>query len=130
MKSRFFSLKKFSLISILGLFWSFSPLHAGSHDEPVDKFVNVAELKRLLEVAREAGFTEDEIGKITIEREGKVINVLEFLKAWEQKQKDMKARERAYVDTDYLTAQDIFSELNKTQPKDLSKLRDQSRFRE
>jgi hypothetical protein len=87
-------------------------------------FYNIEELKRLLEVARESGFTEKEMREITIEDGGKVINVWDFLKEMERKKRERAAKDKAQQEKVYLTVQDVFEEMEKDLPKDLSKLRD------
>ena len=94
----------------------------------VDEAVNVRELRRLLDVARESGFTEDEVRKITVEYNGEVINVWEFLARLEEEKAQKEARDKAMREKPYHTVQDVFQDLEKGQPKDLEKLRKDFRF--
>ena len=88
-------------------------------------FRDVVELKRLLEVAREAGFSDKEMREITIEDdEGKIINVWAYLEEVERL-KRLEARQRkAQEEKVYLTVQDVYTELKKDEPADLTRLRD------
>ena len=88
-------------------------------------FRDVVELKRLLEVAREAGFSDKEMREITIEDdEGKIINVWAYLEEVERL-KLLEARQRkAQEEKVYLTVQDVYTELKKDEPADLTRLRD------
>ncbi len=101
-----------------------SPGAAHAQEEKREGFYNVEELKRLLEVARESGFTEKELREITVEDGDKVINVWEFLKEHERKKRERAARLKAQEEKVYLTVQDVVEDLEKEQPKDLSRLRD------
>ncbi len=101
-----------------------SPGAAQAQDEKQEGFYNVEELKRLLEVARESGFTEKELREITVEDGDKVINVWDFLKEYERKKRERAARLKAQQEKVYLTVQDVVEDLEKEQPKDLTRLRD------
>lgn len=101
-----------------------SPGAAYAQDEKREGFYNVEELKRLLEVARESGFTEKELREITVEDGDKVINVWDFLKEYERKKRERAARLKAQQEKVYLTVQDVVEDLEKEQPKDLTRLRD------
>ncbi len=132
---------------LLGLAISLAGTAAQGQEEKREGFYNVEELKRLLEVARESGFTEKEMREITIEDEGNRllevaqkfgftekemheitdkggINVWDFLKLMERKKRERAAQAKAQQEKVYLTVQDVFDEMEKDLPKDLSKLRD------
>ncbi len=102
----------------------FAP-HPGTAQEVRGKgFYDVEELRRLLEVAREAGFSEQELREITIEDEGKVINVWQYLQELERKKREAAARLKAQQEKVYLTVQEQLEELKKDDPEDLTRLRD------
>ncbi len=83
------------------------------------------ELRRMLELAREAGFSEEQVRNITVEdEEGTTINafkVIEDIERCRREEDERLAAERARV---YLTPQDIFKELDVGQKKDLKDLRE------
>ncbi len=83
------------------------------------------ELRRMLELAREAGFSEEQVRNITVEdEEGNTINAFKVIEEIERCHREEEARlaaERAKV---YLTPQDVFQELDGGQKKDLRHLRD------
>lgn len=89
-----------------------------------ERLKRLQELERLLEVAREAGFTEAEVANITVDRDGDKVNVLEFVKqerAWfiqSSEKVEIGKKER------YLTVQDITNELRQQEPKQLDDLRE------
>lgn len=85
---------------------------------------DVDELKRMLELARESGFSEEEVRQITVEDdEGNTINafkVINDIERCRREETERLAAERARV---YLTPHDIFKELDGGQKKDLKDLR-------
>ena len=88
-------------------------------------FSNVVELKRLLEVAREAGFSDKEMREITIEDgKGNVFNVWAYLEEVERLKRLEAEKLKAQKEKVYLTVQDVFTDLKKEEPADLSRLRD------
>jgi len=97
------------------------PVIAGQYD--------INELKRLIDIARESGFTDQQIKDITVEDEdGNVINAWAFIQEYERKQQaeaDRLAAERARI---YLTPHDIIDELDQKQTKDIDALREKLLF--
>lgn len=118
-----------------------------------ERAVNLGELKRLLEVARESGFSEEEIHKITIEDNGRLLKaaratgfskedvrevlsggnerliiVWRFLLLLEAKRKLDAERLKELKEKRYLTVQDFLSDLRKGEPKDLDALRREPEF--
>ncbi|HKI97259.1 MAG TPA: hypothetical protein VKB51_02175 [bacterium] len=90
---------------------------------------DINELRRLIDLARDSGFTEEQLHQITVEDEhGNVVNALDFLKAYDKHKKEEAARQEAERKKVYLSPQDILNELDKEQPKDLDKLRDKMLF--
>ena len=101
---------------------------AMAQEADTEGFYDIEELERLIQIARESGFSQEEIAEITIEDNGKVINALEYLEAQKIKRRlaDEKAREKAAKK--YLTIQDILRELAKDTQGDIDQLRDESVF--
>ena len=68
------------------------------------------EMDAMLNMAREAGFGEDEIRQITVERNGKQINVWEMIE--QEKRRKQRAASLVVKPKDrYLTVQDITDEI-------------------
>ncbi|MFI5400619.1 MAG: hypothetical protein ACHQZQ_06175 [SAR324 cluster bacterium] len=86
----------------------------------------VVELETLIEAARKAGLTEEQIRQITvIDEEGRSINAWEYLQSQieaKRKQEALELEERTKV---YLTVPDVFADLRKREPQDLELLRKQ-----
>lgn len=112
-------------------------------------FYDVVELRRLLEVARESGFSEQELREITIEDNGDFIkaarkagfsekelttmtaagdetrlNIWGYLQVLEARKKLADDRLKAQRSKVYLTVQDLFAEMRKKNQDDLTELRD------
>lgn len=107
----------------IGLGIGAAQLTAAEEDVP-EGLVNLQELIRLIEIARESGFTEEEIEDITIEDHGRVIKALEYynqiLAQRARKQKEIEER----LSRVYFTVEDIIKELVALEPGDLKKLRE------
>lgn len=120
-----FSISLVSTILVISLL-TFSGAMAQERD--IEGFYDLEDLERLIQIARESGFTQEEISEITIEDNGKIINALEYLEAQKNKLRlaDEIAREKAAKK--YLTIQDILRELAKDTQGDIEQLRDESVF--
>ncbi len=82
------------------------------------------EMENYLQVATDAGFTEDELKEITIERDGETIYVWDFVERERQRiQKIIEARDEARKKR-YITVKDITEDLMETESRELSRLRD------
>ncbi|MEE8433242.1 MAG: hypothetical protein V3S64_00505, partial [bacterium] len=112
---------------------------------------DIDELRRILEIARESGFTEDDIKQMTVEDEtgdiidsarksgftdeeigqimdtdasGQRIIAWKVIEILEKRRKDEKRRRDEIQNRKYLTPQDVFKELDGGQKKDLKDLRE------
>ena len=113
-----------ALILSIALFVPTAPAQEGLSEDLYD----IRELERLIQIARESGFTEEEVKKITIEAEGQVINAWEFLEARRRAQKEAEEEARRLASKQYLTVKDVFDELDEKHEKDLQTLREKSVF--
>lgn len=94
-------------------------------EEKIRGFYNVIELRRLLEVARESGFSEAEVRKITIEDNGKLINAWEYLQELEREKRMAEEKLRDDLARRFLTIPDVFERLKEDEEADLNKIRNQ-----
>lgn len=90
--------------------------------EDIERKKLLKELDNLIKVAKEAGFTEQEIKQITIERDGETINVWEFIQEEEKRQKSA-SKKKVKFQKRYLSVRDIAKDLTKKEPKRLDELR-------
>ena len=90
---------------------------------------NIDELRRLIDLARESGFSDEQVRDITVEDEsGNSIRAYEFLQAYDRRQKEEAARIAAVQKKVYLSPKDVMKELDQKQPQDLNQLRDTMLF--
>ena len=103
---------------------------AGQASQGVQSFqriadLNIDELKRLIQTAREAGFTDAQIQDITVEDpDGHVVKAWAYIQEYERRKKEEEARKEAERKKVYLTPQDITAELDKKQTQEIEQLRD------
>ncbi len=90
-----------------------------------DKYYNVRELIRLIEKAREAGISDEELKGLEIRDGDQEINVLEYIEAekLERLRKNQKLKE--LLNKKFLTVNDIYNELIKSEPEVIKKLREE-----
>ena len=81
------------------------------------------EMQRYLDVAREAGFTEQELKEVTIERNGEVVNVWQYIQNELTRQKKLEQEKKQSRNKLYLDADDVREDLRGEQPSQISKLR-------
>ncbi len=86
----------------------------------------VQELLQLIEAARQAGLTEDQIRQLTlVDEEGNSINAFDYLQSQLEAKRKEEARERELRTKVYLTVRDVFADLRKGESQDLNMLREQ-----
>ena len=86
----------------------------------------VQELMSLIESARQAGLTEDQIRQLTlIDEEGNSINAWDYLQSELEARRKQEALEREQRTKVYLTVRDVFADLRKNETQDLNMLREQ-----
>jgi hypothetical protein len=84
----------------------------------------VQELLTLIEAARQAGLTEDQIRQLTvIDEEGNSINAWDYLQSQLEAKRKQEALEREERTKVYLTVRDVFADLRKRETQDLDRLR-------
>lgn len=98
--------------------------------ESDEGFYDLEELERIFEVARESGFSEEELRQITIEDAGEQINAWEYLQKRREREAAEAAREKERREKVYLTVKEIVDELNEDRAGDLSELRDETYYAE
>ncbi|MDH5752377.1 MAG: hypothetical protein OEZ59_08170 [Deltaproteobacteria bacterium] len=87
--------------------------------------LDVAELKRMIQMARESGFTEEQVREITIEdTDGTQVNAWKYIKNYELYMKLQQSRQEEERNKVYLTPQDVITELNGKQNGEIDSLRE------
>lgn len=89
------------------------------------KFYSIAELIRIIERAREAGMSEAELRKLELRDGDKQINVLDYIEQEKLRrlQKDKKIGQ--ILNKKFLTINDIYNELIKSEPEVIERLREE-----
>ena len=99
--------------------------------ERTEGFYDIDQLERLFQIARESGFSEQEIREITIEdEEGKSVNAWDYLQDVKRRRSMQDKADQEKLKKIYITVQDILSDLRRREKDDLRKLRDESVFAE
>ena len=108
------------------------PRPAGAAQELLERtegFYDTDQLERLFQIARESGFSEQEIREITIEDEqGKSVNAWDYLQDVKRRRSMRDKADQEKLKKIYITVQDILSDLRRREKDDLLKLRDESVF--
>jgi len=89
------------------------------------KFKNVEDLLKLIEKAREAGISDEELKKLDLNNEEGQVSVLEYIEEF-KKVKRLKDQElQDFMEKRFLTVGDIFKELVDMEPSKLKTLREE-----
>jgi hypothetical protein len=97
--------------------------------EKQEGFYDIDELERLFQIARESGFSEEDIRQITIQdEEGNTVNAWQYLQEVKRRRALRDQADQEKLSKIYITVQDILSDLSRREREDLRKLRDQSAF--
>jgi len=88
------------------------------------QFYKLNELLRIIDQARDAGMSDEELKNLELHDGDRKINVLEYIAELERL-KAMKDKElEAFLNKKFLTINDIFNELIVSEPKVIKKLRE------
>lgn len=88
------------------------------------QFYNLKELLRIIDQAREAGMSDEDLKSLELQDGDRKINVLEYIAELERL-KAMKDKElEEFLSKKFLTINDIFNELIVSEPKVIEKLRE------
>ncbi len=117
---------KYLIILILLMF--VTPLNTYSqetYDSGRSKFYKVDELIELIDRAREAGVSDEELKKLKIRDGDKEINVLDYIREDRLARLKKEKRLKELLSKKYLTVNDIYGELIKSEPEVIQKLREE-----
>jgi len=118
--SRIFGLLFLLFLLLTSTAFSVEPVNQGRR-----KFYDIAELIKLIERAREAGMSDEDLAKLEIRDGDKVINVMEYKAEFERLEKLKDERLRKFLSKKFLTVNDIFKELIVSEPETIKKLREE-----
>lgn len=89
------------------------------------KYYNIEALIDLIEKAREAGMSDEELKKLEIRDGDREINVWEYIEREKLARMKEDAMLRELLSKKFLTVNDIYNELIKTEPRVIKKLREE-----
>jgi hypothetical protein len=113
----FLSFFAFSMVS--------SPTHAQEQSQQARRqFYKLNELIKIIDQAREAGMSDEDLKNLELDDGGRKINILEYMAELERL-KALKDKElEDFLSKKFLTINDIFNELIVSEPKVIKKLRE------
>ena len=111
----------------------FSQSYSGQNEKEVnaerDRKKFIKELQALLDAARKSGFSEKQIREVSVTRDGKLVNVWDFLELVKLKQKkEALAKKRTKTIDRYLTVIEIGEEIESGETSNLDAIKDKSTF--
>ena len=127
----------FAFISCSFLFLNYQIVFSQSYSGQNEKEVNaerdrkkfIKELQALLDAARKSGFSEKQIREVSVTRDGKLVNVWDFLEQEKLRKKKAALAKKKFVPRErYFTVMDIANELESSETRDLDALKDRSIF--
>jgi hypothetical protein len=100
---------------------------AAINPEKIDrkKFYKIAELIKLIEKAREAGISEEDLAKLELRDGDKKINVMDYMEEFERLKRSKDERLKRFLSKKFLTVHDIYNELIISEPGVIKKLREE-----
>ena len=114
------------LIVIIGLFIISTDGFAGQPSNDIRRqFYSIEELIKLIERAREAGMSDEELGKLELRDGDKVINVQDYITEERLRRLRKEEKLREFLSKKFLTVNDIYGELIKSEPEVIEKLREE-----
>ena len=127
----------FAFISCSFLFLNYQIVFSQSYSVQNEKEVNaerdrkkfIKELQALLDAAKKSGFSEKQIREVSVTRDGKLVNVWDFLEQEKLRKKKESLAKKKFVQRErYLTVMDIANELESIETRKLDTLKDRSVF--
>lgn len=115
-------------ISLVGLLFTFLPdadTSAQSENSDRRKFYNIAELVKIIERARKAGFSDEDLKKLELRDGDQMINIMDYMEDLERLRKLKDKRLQEFLNKRFLTVKDIYNELVATEPEVIKKLREE-----
>ncbi|MGK0288769.1 MAG: hypothetical protein ACI86H_000188 [bacterium] len=89
-----------------------------------EQFYDIAELTKLIQTAKDAGFSKQELmDRLSIRDENKILNAMEYIQKQKQLEKLNAAELQKIRNKKYLTIQDLIIDLMKLEPKTLALFR-------
>ena len=109
-----------SIISFIAL-----PLFSQQNNTGSRQFYDLVELTKLIQRARDAGFSEEELKNLEIKESGRTINVNDYMNEILARRKIADEKLKAFLSKRFLTVGDVYHEMVNLEPDILTKLREE-----
>jgi len=103
----------------------FGELTAQDENTGRRQFYNIAKLVKIIEDARKAGFSDEELKKLELRDGDQVINIMDYMEELERIRKLKDQRLQEFLNKRFLTVKDIYNELIAAEPEVIKKLREE-----
>ena len=89
------------------------------------QFYSIEELIRLIDKAREAGMSNEELSRLELRDGDKMINVQDYITKERLRRLRKEKKLKEFLSRQFITVNDIYSELIKSEPEVIEKLREE-----
>lgn len=101
------------------------PLFSQQDNTGRRQFYDLVELTKLIQRARDAGFSEEELKNLEIRESGVTINVNDYMNEILARRKIADDKLKAFLSKRFLTVGDVYHEMVNLEPDVLTKLREE-----
>ncbi|MBT4528044.1 MAG: hypothetical protein HOC24_15975 [Deltaproteobacteria bacterium] len=116
-------IKAFLFISMI--FFIALPLFSQQDNTGRRQFYDLVELTKIIQRARDAGFSEEELKNLEIKESGVTINVNDYMNEILARRKIADEKLKAFLSKRFLTVGDVYHEMVNLEPDVLTKLREE-----
>jgi hypothetical protein len=89
------------------------------------KFYDIAELIKIIETARDAGMSDEDLKNLKLQDGDQEINVMDYIAELERLKKIEDQKLKEFLSKKFLTVNDVFRELIVREPETIQKLREE-----
>ena len=89
------------------------------------QFYDLVELTKIIQRARDAGFSEEELKNLELKDAGTTINVYDYMNEILARQRIEDEKLKAFLSKRFLTVGDVYQEMVNLEPDALTKLREE-----
>lgn len=115
---------KILLFCSLSLFVVF-PLFSQQDNTGRRQFYDLVELTKIIQRARDAGFSEEELKNLELKEAGTTINVYDYMNEILARRRIEDEKLKAFLSKKFLTVGDVYQEMVDLEPDVLTKLREE-----
>jgi DNA-binding transcriptional MerR regulator len=101
------------------------PLFSQERNTGRRQFYDLVELTKIIQRARDAGFSEEELKNLELKDAGTTINVYDYMNEILARQRIEDEKLKAFLSKRFLTVGDVYQEMVNLEPDALTKLREE-----